>query len=155
MGLFSFLKGKGDKVVKEEEKTVSPETANASMAAALRSTVASYGLNVDGLDIQVDGDKVNVSGEVDTQEIREKVILVLGNVQGVATVEDHLRVKEPPKPEAKFYEVKSGDSLSKIAKEFYGDMKKYNAIFEANKPMLKDPNKIYPGQVLRIPPLEK
>ena len=155
MGLFSFLKGKGDKVVEEEKAAASPDAANAAMAAALRSTVASYGLNVDDLNLDVNGDKVTVGGEVDTQELREKVILVLGNVQGVATVEDHLTVKEPPKPEAKFYEVKSGDSLSKIAKEFYGDMMKYEAIFEANKPMLKDPNKIYPGQVLRIPPLEK
>ena len=47
----------------------------------------------------------------------------------------------------------SGDNLSKIAKKFYGDANKYPVIFEANKPMLKDPNKIYPGQNLRIPPL--
>ena len=52
------------------------------------------------------------------------------------------------------YEVKSGDTLSKIAREFYGDAMKYPAIFEANKPLLSDPDKIYPGQVLRIPPLD-
>jgi nucleoid-associated protein YgaU len=59
-----------------------------------------------------------------------------------------------PKPEATFYTVKKGDYLSKIAKEVYGDASKYNVIFEANKPMLKDPDLIYPGQVLRIPPLD-
>jgi nucleoid-associated protein YgaU len=53
---------------------------------------------------------------------------------------------------SKFYTVKSGDSLSKIAKEFYGEASKYPQIFEANKPMLKDPDRIYPGQMLRIPP---
>ena len=53
---------------------------------------------------------------------------------------------------SQFYTVKSGDTLSKIAKEFYGEANKYNQIFEANKPMLKDPDKIYPGQMLRIPP---
>ena len=59
---------------------------------------------------------------------------------------------EAPEPEAQFYTVQSGDTLSKIAKEMYGDAMKYNDIFEANTPMLKDPNLIYPGQVLRIPP---
>ena len=58
------------------------------------------------------------------------------------------------KPETKFYTVVSGDTLGKIAKEYYGNAMKYPEIFEANKPMLKDPDLIYPGQVLRIPPLE-
>ena len=64
-------------------------------------------------------------------------------------------VVAPPEPEKQFYTVKKGDYLSKIAKEVYGNANKYNIIFEANKPMLKDPNLIYPGQVLVIPPLEK
>jgi nucleoid-associated protein YgaU len=70
----------------------------------------------------------------------------------VAQVND-LTTVEAPEPEATFYTVKSGDSLSAIAKAHYGDAMKYPEIFEANKPMLKDPDKIYPGQVLRIPPL--
>jgi nucleoid-associated protein YgaU len=53
----------------------------------------------------------------------------------------------------KIYEVKSGDSLSKIAKQEYGDGNKWQLIFEANKDVLKDPNKIFPGQKLKIPPL--
>ena len=57
-----------------------------------------------------------------------------------------------PEPAATFYTVVSGDSLSKIAKKHYGDASKYPVIFDANRPMLKDPDKIYPGQVLRIPP---
>ena len=76
----------------------------------------------------------------------------MGNVEGVATVDDRISVVNP-EPEAKFYTVKSGDTLSKISKEFYGDAMKYNVIFEANKPMLSHPDKIYPGQVLRIPAL--
>ena len=71
---------------------------------------------------------------------------------GISSVDDRMSVVAP-EPEAVFYEVKSGDSLSKIAKAQYGDANKYNAIFEANKPMLKDPNLIYPGQMLRIPQL--
>ena len=50
--------------------------------------------------------------------------------------------------------MKKGDTLSGIAKTVYGKASKYPVIFEANRPMLSDPDKIYPGQVLRIPPLE-
>ena len=84
---------------------------------------------------------------------------MVGNVKGIARVNDQLRVpppepKAPPEPEGTYYEVKRGDSLSKIAKAQYGDAMKYPVIFEANKPMLKDVDLIYPGQVLRIPPLD-
>jgi len=99
-------------------------------------------------------------GSVDTIENKNKIIVTAGNVDGIASVEDWLVVKHPPvvtppPPEKQFYTVKKGDYLSKIAKEVYGNANKYNVIFEANKPMLKDPNLIYPGQVLVIPPLEK
>ena len=80
-------------------------------------------------------------------------MLLVGNTRGVSRVDDRILV-EKPEPEAQMYTVVSGDSLSKIAKKFYGDAMKYPAIFDANKPMLKDPDKIYPGQVLRIPELK-
>jgi nucleoid-associated protein YgaU len=50
------------------------------------------------------------------------------------------------------YEVKSGDSLSRIAKQIYGSGNLWKTIFDANTDILKDPNKIYPGQKLKIPP---
>ena len=53
---------------------------------------------------------------------------------------------------AKIYEVKPGDSLSKIAKHEYGDGNAWRQIFEANKDLIKDPDKIFPGQKLKIPP---
>ena len=87
-----------------------------------------------------------------TNAEREKVILALGNVEGVGAVEDNIVVTNP-EPESTFHEVKSGDTLSKISKEVYGDPMKYNIIFEANQPMLSHPDKIYPGQILRIPAL--
>jgi nucleoid-associated protein YgaU len=68
-------------------------------------------------------------------------------------VDDQMTVRMQT-AEALLYTVESGDTLSKIAREQYGSAGKYMAIFDANKPMLKDPNKIYPGQVLRIPPLK-
>ena len=78
-------------------------------------------------------------------------MLCCGNVAGVAKVNDMMSVDQSA-PESKYYAVVSGDTLSKISKQFYGDANKYMKIFEANKPMLSDPNKIYPGQNLRIPP---
>jgi len=111
------------------------------------------GLKVTGLQVGYDDGVVTVRGSTPTQADKEKIILTLGNVRGVSRVDDQLKV-ENPGDAATFYTVKSGDSLSAIAKRHYGDAKKYPVIFEANRPMLTDPNKIYPGQVLRIPPLK-
>jgi nucleoid-associated protein YgaU len=116
------------------------------------------GLDVKQLKVDVAGETATVSGEAGSQADREKVLLAVGNTQGIAKVDDRMSVATaklaeatPPPPETKYHTVVTGDSLSKIAKEFYGDPMKYPVIFEANKPMLKDPDKIYPGQVLRIP----
>jgi nucleoid-associated protein YgaU len=119
-------------------------------AAALVKLVQEMGFKVQDLGIRVDNDRVTLTGTADTQENREKIVLLVGNVEGIGSVDDQLKVSTPA-PEATYYEVKSGDSLSKISKQFYGDANKYMVIFEANKPMLKDPDEIYPGQRLRIP----
>ena len=84
-----------------------------------------------------------------SQADREKIILAVGNIDHVAQVDDQMTVATP-EPQSKFYTVKSGDSLSKISKEFYGDANQYNKIFEANRPLLKM-LMIFIGQVLRIP----
>ena len=158
MGLFSFLKKAGAKIFdKKEAPAPKPNTPAIDLTAhkvmLLKSVVEGLeGIEVKDLDIALHEDTVIVHGEVDSQADREKVILALGNVEGIAQVDDNIKVVVP-EPEADFYEVKSGDSLSKIAKRHYGDAMKYPIIFEANKPMLKDPNKIYPGQMLRLPKL--
>ena len=105
---------------------------------------------VEKLEVEEAGEKVILKGKVKTQEEAEKAVIAAGNTPGVAEVESKIEVEEE-KPAAVFYTVKSGDTLSKIAKEHYGDAMKYPVIFEANKPMLSDPDKIYPGQTLRIP----
>ncbi len=110
------------------------------------------GLHVENLSVDLQGDTAIVYGQVDTQADKEKVILTVGNVDGVASVDDRLEVANPEE-DSQFHEVQKGDSLSKIAKHYYGDAMKYPIIFEANKPMLKDPDLIYPGQMLRIPPI--
>lgn len=159
------MKNAGAKLFSKEEEAAPKTTETSSKpdagilaqkkAALLKTAVEGLGLNVKNLQVSLEGDTAIVSGEVDSQAEREKVILALGNVTGIAAVDDRLTVNAPePEAEAQFYEVKKGDSLSKIAKQFYGNAMKYPVIFEANKPMLKDPDLIYPGQVLRIPPLE-
>ena len=94
-----------------------------------------------------------VSGAAYDQATKEKVVLVVGNTAGIGTVDDQMTV-ENVEPEAQFHTVASGDTLGKIAKKYYGNAMKYPVIFEANKPMLKDPDLIYPGQMLRIPHLD-
>jgi nucleoid-associated protein YgaU len=154
MGLFSFIKNAGAKVfgigktTEEEAKKEAVENA-----AKLSNAVEALGLNVENLDIQIDGDKATVYGEAENQATREKVVLVVGNTDGIASVDDQMTTAIQ-EPEAQFHTVVSGDSLSKIAKVYYGNAMKYPVIFEANKPMLTHPDKIYPGQVLRIPVLE-
>lgn len=148
MGLWSFAKSVGAKVFGGSE-------AQAAPAEALKKEAEKHGLDVSGVDVKVEGDKVVLSGKALSTEEAEKIILAVGNTTGVAAVENNLAVTKET-PASKTYEVKKGDTLWKIAEENYGKGKgaKYNVIFEANKPMLSHPDKIYPGQVLRIPPLE-
>ena len=145
MGLFSFLKGSGD-------KEIDTAAENRTNALKMIDTIKSYGFDVKDLDIIIAGETATVWGEAADQATREKVLLTLGNTKGIANVDDKMTTKEPA-PEAKMHTVVSGESLSRIAKKYYGDAMKYNVIFEANKPALTDPDKIYPGQVLRIPEL--
>ena len=153
MGLFSFVKNAGAKVFgKKEEETAAPEEKKQIRAQALLDHVKSLGLTYNTLKISVSDDDVKVEGDVADQSDAEKIILAIGNVDGVDQV-DNLMSVTTPAPEAKYHTVVSGDSLSKIAKTYYGDMMKYPTIFEANQPMLEHPDKIYPGQVLRIPNL--
>jgi nucleoid-associated protein YgaU len=115
--------------------------------------VESLGLEIQDFSVKVNGDTAAVNGTVEDQATKEKVVLAVGNTMGIARVDDQIEVVKP-EPEAQFHTVASGESLSLIAKKYYGDAMKYPVIFEANKPMLSDPDKIYPGQVLRIPPIE-
>jgi nucleoid-associated protein YgaU len=144
MGLIDFVMSAGEKLFgggpTPEEK-----------AATLRETIMKHRLEIDNLKVEVKDDVAIISGTTPSQMMREKVILAVGNTEGIARVDDRINVVKP-EPEAQYYTVVKGDTLSKISKQYYGDPMKYPAIFEANKPMLTDPDLIYPGQVLRIPP---
>lgn len=154
MGLFSFIKDAGEKLFGKSEETKAEEAAeaNAKAAGAIQDYIAAQNLNVDNVSVNYDGasGQVVVAGAATTQEDKEKVTLCCGNVAGVVAVENNMSVTNP-EPEAQYHDVVSGDTLSGIAKKYYGEAGKYMVIFEANKPMLSDPDKIYPGQKLRIP----
>lgn len=160
MRLISFIKAAGEKVFGKSETKKAEEKAvqEKQMAEAVTNHINRYGLAVKDVKVAVVEDKVILSGTVPSLFIKNKVIVAAGNIEGIALVEDLIKVTEPvtvapPAPEKQFYTVVRGDSLSKIAKTVYGDGNKYMIIFEANKPMLTHPDKIYPGQVLIIPPL--
>jgi nucleoid-associated protein YgaU len=152
MGLFNFLKTAGAKIFKNRKPETEQETEEEKSVHAkhLFDHITSMGLDTSKVLLYVTGDKVTLKGEAATQEQKEKILLTAGNVEGVGSVEDELTVAVPA-PEARFVTVESGDTLSRIAKEQYGNANDYMKIFEANKPMLKSPDLIYPGQVLRIP----
>lgn len=171
MGLLDFVKDAGERIFgKDDDKK--------DVTKPLSTHLRENGIDPSGINFRFDnaGNTVVMEGTVKDQETREKAVLVVGNVEGVARVDDRLRVARAGADfsgvsggasttvahgspgsggngdwSSRTYTVKSGDTLSKISKDVYGDAGKYPQIFEANKPMLKDPDKIYPGQVLRIP----
>ncbi|MDD2059386.1 peptidoglycan-binding protein LysM [Pseudomonas sp. GD03860] len=145
MSIFSFIKEAGEKII----DLLTPGNANAS--EQLQKHVEAVGLGNPNIKATVEGDKVTVTGEVASQEEKEKILLALGNIAGVAEVDDQITVTGPVMAAARFVVVKKGDTLSAISLAVYGNANLYNKIFEANKPMLKHPDKIYPGQSLRIP----
>ena len=167
MGIVSFFKEAGEKLfgIKGAAAAVpttpaaapaasgpSPDQANEVAARAIETYIASQNLSADGLAVQFDGASgtVTVSGVAPDQATKEKIVLCCGNVHGVANVSDLMTVNQPA-DESRYYTVVKGDTLSAIAKAQTGNANDYMKIFEANKPMLSNPDKIYPGQLLRIP----
>ena len=166
MALIDFVKDAGEKLfgrgqaqaaIKEASAEPSNaskvQAANAAAGDAILEYIKSQNLSATGLTVTYDGatSTASVFGVAPDQATREKIVLCCGNVAGVAAVKDMMSVDQSA-PEAQYYTVVSGDTLSKISRHYYGDANKYMKIFEANKPMLTSPDKIYPGQKLRIPP---
>ena len=147
MGLISFIKNAGASIFGGSE-------AKAAPAEELKKELDKHGLDSSNVKIEVEGDKVKVSGTAASTEQAEKIAIALGNTVGVHTVQNDIKPAKA-EPESKFYTVKRGDTLWHIAETQYGkgNGAKNDVIFQANRPMLSNPDKIYPGQVLRIPPL--
>lgn len=168
MGLFSFIKDAGEKLfhhkdaeaaaaaaaTDDEAAKAKLEETNRAAGDAIQTYIEAQGLTITGLVVTFDAasSSVNLFGIAANQATKEKALLCAGNVAGVDNVNDNMSV-DLSEPEATYHDVVPGDNLSKIAKAAYGDPNKYPIIFEANKPMLSHPDKIYPGQKLRIPPL--
>ncbi|MDQ0318256.1 nucleoid-associated protein YgaU [Pararhizobium capsulatum DSM 1112] len=156
MGLFSFIKNAGKKLGIGGED-------DAPDAEAVKKELSSHDLGTEKVDVSVVNDKIVLSGVVKDQSVFEKAVVAVGNTLGVSQVEaSDLKVAEAgsepaPAKTPVLYTVKKGDNLWKIAESQYGKGKgaKNTAIFDANRPMLSHPDKIYPGQVLRIPDLSE
>jgi len=157
MGVFSFLKDKGMSLFgggDEDEAEKVQGMLNEEL-----------GGRVQDVNVEVSDGVVKLTGKCDSRATLEKAVLLAGNIEGVSQVDDSGLAPESAGPaeggvaelneaeESQFYVIQSGDSLSKIAKEFYGSGSKYPLIFEANREVIKDPDKIYPGQTIRIPKL--
>jgi len=146
MGLFDFVKDVGRQIFDTDAEAAD----NIKQHLEIKTT------GLSNLDVQFDDGTVTICGDCTSEAVRERAILIAGNVQGVEkVVADDLRAPKPkpeePKEKAEIYEIVSGDTLGAIAKRYYGSASKYMKIFEANKDIISDPNKIYPGQKIRIP----
>ena len=158
MGLLSFIKEAGEKLFggsaakAAEPGAGEPGAADKAAAAAIKTYIETQKLGLTGLEVTYVAASgiVTLSGQAPSQETSEKASLAAGNVANVTQVDNNLVA--PAADPAQYHDVVKGDTLSAISKKYYGDANKYNQIFEANKPMLSSPDKIYPGQKLRIPP---
>ncbi|MFT4014590.1 MAG: peptidoglycan-binding protein LysM [Paracoccus sp. (in: a-proteobacteria)] len=163
MAIWDFVKDAGKSIFGGEAQaaeapkaaTPAPEDETQRKVDALKAELAQLGLTANDVHLTLRGsDTVIVKGKARDQETLEKLILAVGNIKGIARVELAQEPGEASAPEGAqpvFHTVKKGETLSAIAKQYLGDANRYRDIFEANKPMLSDPNKIYPGQTLRIP----
>jgi nucleoid-associated protein YgaU len=168
MGLVSFFKDAGQKLFGHKDAEAAAQqaqaapdnaalqaaaaAANQNAATAIEAYIAAQNLSADGLHVEFDATTMTatVSGEAADQATMEKILLCCGNVHGVAQVNDLMTVREPADT-SQYHTVVGGDTLSAIAKKYYGNANEYPKIFEANTPMLSSPDRIYPGQLLRIP----
>ncbi len=143
MGLFDFAKDIGNKLFGDDDDA----------GEKLQEHIEEDNPGVSGLEITVDGDTATIKGEAESPSAMEKAILMAGNALGISNVQaDELTYPEAEQEtETQFYEIKKGDTLWAIAKEFYGNGSKHTLIFEANREVIKDPDLIFPGQKIRIP----
>lgn len=151
MGLLDFVRDAGKNIFGR----------GSSEADAIKQEIqTALGASVSNLEVQFDDGSVTLTGQATSMAAKEKAGLIAGNLAGVSSVNDNGLTAPPPPLAAaaaapaaptRFYTIKSGDTLSKIAKEHYGDANAYTKIFEANREVIGDPDKIFPGQQIRIP----
>ncbi len=143
MGLFDFVKDIGRKLFNRD----------AEAAEKIKQHIEETNPGISGLGVEFKDGVVSISGQASSAEAMEKAVLMAGNVQGVTEVKiDKLQAPPPPvQAKVEYYVIKKGDTLSAIAKQFYGKANDYPRIFEANREVIKDANLIFSGQKIRIP----
>lgn len=141
MGLFDFVKEIGNKLFSHEEEA----------GDKIKSYIKANNPGISDLDVGFNNGVVSLSGKAASAEAMEKAVLMAGNVKGVTDVNIDGMQTPAVKEKVEYYIIKKGDTLSAIAKHFYGKANEYPKIFEANREVIKDENLIYPGQKIRIP----
>jgi nucleoid-associated protein YgaU len=141
MGFFAFAHNIGKKLFGSEEEA--PEK--------IKSHIEEDNPGIKNLEISVKEGVVELSGEAESAEAMEKAVLMAGNVKGVREVRFDGLSAPPATEKVEYYEIVSGDTLSAIAKRYYGKASEYPRIFEANREIIKDPDLIFVGQKIRIP----
>ncbi len=143
MGLFDFVKDVGHKLFGSKEEA--PEK--------IKEHIEEDNPGVEGLEVNMDENgTVSLSGKASSKEAMEKAVLMAGNIEGVSKVDaSNLEApEEESEVKVEYYIIQKGDTLWKIAEKFYGNGAKYTKIVEDNKEVIKDPDKIFPGQKIRI-----
>ena len=147
MGLFDYVSDIGKKLFGDDDDDAGEK---------VREYIEEDNPGVEGLKVNVEDGVAKVSGKAKDQSAFEKAILMAGNVFGVSRVEAaELETPDTPTANVEYYEIKSGDTLWAVSSKFLGSGARYTEIFEANREVIKDPDKIYPGQKIRIPLDEK
>lgn len=141
MGLFDFIKDMGEKLFGSEDQA----------AEKIKQKIEASNPGVKDLKVVYKDGVVELSGTADSAEAMEKAVLMAGNVKGVSEVEAGGLTAPPQQAKVEYYVIQKGDTLSAIAKRYYGKANDYPRIFEANREVIKDPDLIYPGQKIRIP----
>lgn len=141
MGLFDFWKDKGDDVIEDQEKA----------ADDIKNHVEAADVKVDDLNVAYNDGVVDLEGTAASAEDMERAVIAAGNIKGVEEVKADKLSAPAEDTGVEYYTIESGDTLSALAKKYYGDAMQYTRIFEANRGIISDPDKIYPGQKIRIP----
>ncbi len=144
MGFFDFIKEAGAKILGKGDD-------NDNVKSYLNKN--SKTMPIENLEVIVDGETVTIKGHAKNAEDRAKAALIAGNIEGVTKVnfEDVTVEDDSIELQDLYYEIQKGDTLWKVADIYYKDGSRYPEIVEANLEVIKDADKIYPGQMIRIP----
>ncbi|MDY0281929.1 MAG: peptidoglycan-binding protein LysM [Salinivirgaceae bacterium] len=141
MGLFDFVKDVGQKLFQRQDDA----------AEKIKSHIEASNPGISDLEVKFKDGVVSLAGQAKSAEAMEKAVLMAGNVEGVSEVVLDNMKAPPAEVKVEYYVIQKGDTLSAIAKRYYGNPNDYPKIFEANREVIKDPDLIYPGQKIRIP----